>query len=170
MRQSWMGRAAQEAVDIMAIVWQRFHQLSRAQVFVTASLCGIVLALAVALASIPPVGTSWNRFLGHSRQLDPFINFGSVFVAALPLFLGYYHLARLGTLLGVAASALTLFVTQVGAFFLFVFQAVGDSVVFEEITFVAIWLALSALILWVHLSLSDSDAIRDAQRMLHLAP
>ena len=73
-------------LDIMAVVWQKFHILSRAQVFVAASVCAAVIALAVALASIPADGTSWNRFLGPSRQLDPFLNFGSAFVAALPLF------------------------------------------------------------------------------------
>jgi len=59
-------------------------------------------------------------FLDPSRQLDPFINFGSAFVSVLPVFLGYYHLARLGAFLGVAISALTCFTTQVCAGFIFV--------------------------------------------------
>jgi hypothetical protein len=121
------------------------------QVFVIASVGAAVIALAVALASAPSDGTSWNRFLGPSRQLDPFINFGSAFVLVLPLFLGYYHLARLGTLLGVTVSAVMLFATQLCAGFLFVFQVVGNSVLVQEITYVAVWLALSMLILWVHL-------------------
>jgi len=95
------------------VVWHKFHILSRAQVFIVASVCAIVFALAVSLSSIPADGTSWNRFLGPSRQLDPFINFGAVFVSILPLFIGYYHLARLGALLGVAASAVTFFATQI---------------------------------------------------------
>jgi hypothetical protein len=151
-------------------MWQKFHILSRGQVFVIASVGAVVIALAVALASVPADGTSWNRFLGPSRQLDPFINFGSAFVSVLPLFLGYYHLARLGTLLGVVASALMLFATQLCAGFLFIFQVVGHSVVFQEITYVAVWLVLSMLILWVHLKASDSHAVRDVQRLLHLAP
>jgi hypothetical protein len=102
---------------VMGVVWQKFHILSRAQVFVVASMCAVVIALAVALASIPADGTSWNRFLGPSRQLDPFINFGSAFVSVLPVFLGYYHLARLGAFLGAAISALTCFATQVSAGF-----------------------------------------------------
>ena len=65
-----------------------------------------------ALASIPADGVSWNRFLGPSRQFDPFINFGSAFVSVLLVFLGYYHLARLGAFLGIAISALTCFTTQ----------------------------------------------------------
>jgi hypothetical protein len=49
---------------IIALVWQKFHILTRAQVFVLASVCAVVIALAVALASIPADGVSWNRFLG----------------------------------------------------------------------------------------------------------
>jgi hypothetical protein len=142
-------------------MWQRFRILSRAQVFVLASMCAAIIALAVALASFPPDGTSWNRFLGPSRQLDPFVNFGSVFVSVLPVFLGYYQLARLGALLGIAVSAVMCFTTQVCAVFVFVFQVVGDSVVWQEVIYVGVWLLLSMLALCVHVKLSDSPAIRD---------
>src|SRR5579863_10232469 len=101
----------------MAVVWQKFHILSRAQVFLVATVCAVAIALAIALASIPADEVSWNRFLGPSRQFDPFINFGSAFVSVLPVFLGYYHLARLGA--GVAISALTCFTTQVCAVLIF---------------------------------------------------
>jgi len=150
-------------------VWPKFHILSRTQVFFVASVCAVVIALAVALASIPADGTSWNRFLGPSRQLDPFINFGSAFLSVLPVFLGYYHLARLGALLGVAVSALMFYATQVCAFFVFAFQLVGHSVVLQEATYVVMWLLLSTLVLWAHVKASNSDAVRDAQRLLHLA-
>lgn len=113
--------ARQTPLAIMAVMWQKLHILSRVQVFIVASVCAAAIAFAVSLASIPADGTSWNRFLGPSRQLDPFINFGSSFVAALPIFLGYYHLARLGALLGLGVSALATFFTQVCAGFLFVF-------------------------------------------------
>ena len=153
----------------MSVVWQRFHILSRAQVVVVASVCAAVIALAVALASIPADGTSWNRFLGPSRQLDPFINFGAVFVSMLPLFIAYYHLARLGALLGVMASAVAFYVIQVCAGFIFIFQVVGHSLMLQETTYVALWLLLSILIFWAHLKASDSYAIRAAQRLLRLS-
>ncbi len=153
----------------MGVVWQKFHILSRAQVFVVASICAVVIALAVALASIPADGTSWNRFLGPSRQLDPFINFGSAFVSVLPVFLGHYHLARLGAFLGAATSALTCFATQVSAWLIFVFQAVGRSAMLQEATYVGVWVLLAMLLLWAHIKTSNSEAIRDAQRALHLA-
>ncbi len=153
----------------MAVVWQKFHILSRAQVFIVASVCAAAIALAVAVASIPADGTSWSRFLGPSRQLDPFINFGSAFVAVLPIFLGYYHLARLGALLGLGISVLAAFLTQVCAGFVFGFRVVGPSVVLQEATYVGLWLLLSMLVLSVHMKLSNSHALRDAQRLLRSA-
>jgi|ERR1017187_8416346 hypothetical protein len=150
-------------------MWQKFHILSRAQVFVLTSVCAAVIAFAVALASIPADGTSWNRFLGPSRQFDPFINFGSAFVSVLPVLLGYYHLARLGALLGCAVSAVMCFATQVCAGFLFGFELVGHSVALQEVTYVVVWLLLSMLVLWVHMKASSSPAIRDAQRLRRLA-
>ena len=152
----------------MALVWQKFHILTRAQVLVLACVCAVVIALAVALASIPADGVSWNRFLGPSRQLDPFINFGSAFVSVLPVFLGYYHLARLGALLGVAISAVTYFTTQLCAGFIFVFQLVGRSMVLQEATYVGVWMLITVLVLWMHVKASNSPAVRDAQRLLHL--
>jgi hypothetical protein len=151
-------------------VWQRFHILSRAQVFVVAVVCATVIALAVALSSIPTDGISWGRFLGPSRQFDPFINFGSAFLSVLSFLIGYYHLARLGALVGLLVSAAMFWTTQVCAFFVFAFQLVGRSVVLQEATYTAVWLLLSMTILWVHIKASNSRAIRDAQRLLHLIP
>lgn len=129
-------------------------------------VCGCGCAC-VALASVPADGISWNRFLGPSRQLDPFINFGSAVVSMLPVFLGYYHLARFGALLGLVVSAAMYFATQVCAGFIFVFQFVGESVALQEVTCVGLWL-LGSLILWTHIKASNSSAVRDAQRSLHL--
>jgi hypothetical protein len=147
-------------------VWKKFHILGQTQAFVLASACAVVLALAIALASIPPDGTSWTRFLGPSRQFDPFINFGSAFVAALPIFLGYYHLARLGALLGLAFSAVTYFAIQVCALFIFSFQLVGDSVLLQGITYLAICVLSWMLVFRVHMKASGSLAIYDAQGLL----
>jgi hypothetical protein len=99
-RQLSNGRVEIRALAIMSVVWQKFQVLTRVQVFVVASVCAVVIAVAVALASIPADGTSWNRFLGPSRQLEPLINFGLVLVSVIPIFLGYYHLSRIGAFLG----------------------------------------------------------------------
>lgn len=157
-----------EWLAIISLVWRKFHILTRAQVFILASVCAAVIAFAVALASIPADGVSWNRLLGPSRQLDPFINFGSAVVSVLPVFIGYYHLARLGAFLGDVISALTCFATQMCAGFIFVFQLVGRSVVLQEATYLGVWMLISVLVLWVHIKASKSPAVRDAQRLLHL--
>jgi len=47
---------------MMALVWQKFHILTRVQVFVLAVVCAAVIALAVALASISAEGVSWVSF------------------------------------------------------------------------------------------------------------
>ena len=149
----------------MAVVWRRFHVLNRSQVFVVAAAS----ALPIALASIPADGTSWNRFLGPSRQFDPYINFGSAFVSMLPIFVGYYHLARLGALLGLAASAVVFFVTQACAELIFGLQLIGASVMRQQIAYAVVWLLFSIFILWAHLKASDSQAVKDAQRLLQLS-
>jgi hypothetical protein len=151
-------------------VWQKFHILSRAQVFVITSVCAVVIALAVALASIPADGTSWYRFLGPSRQFDPFINFGLVFVAVLPVFLGYYHLSRIGAFLGLAISALTVYITALCAMFLFTFQLVGRSEVSEVIAYVGFCFVLGTLFFAMHMKVSNSRIVKNAQRSLRLVP
>ena len=90
-------------------------------------------------------------------------------VSVLPPFIAYYHLARLGALLGVVSSAVTFFAIQVCAGFIFVFQVVGHSLLLKETAYVAVWLLLSILILWAHLKASDSHAVREAQRLLRLS-
>jgi len=154
----------------MAVVWQRFHVLNRSQVFVVAAASALPIALAIALASIPADGVSWGRFLGPSRQLDPFINFGSAFISVLPVLLGYYHLARIGALMGIAISAFACFTTQVCAEFIFGLQVVGRSTVVQEATYVGVWLLLGIVLLWAHIRASNSDAVRDTQRSLRLTP
>jgi hypothetical protein len=152
----------------MSSMWQKFHVLNRSQVFVVACVCAAVIAFSGALASIPADGVSWNRFLRPSRQLDPLINFGSTFVSVLPVLLGYYWLARLGALLGVAVSALAFFATQLCADFIFAFRLVGRPVAAQETAYAGVCLLLGALFLWAHLRMPGSSVVRDAQRMLLL--
>jgi hypothetical protein len=151
-------------------VWQNFHILSRGKVFVVTSVCAVAIALAVGLASIPADGTSMNRFLAPSRQFDPLINFGSVFVSVLPVFLGYYHVARLGALLGLAVSAVMCFVTRIFAVLVFAFELAGHSVVLQEAIYVGACLLLSVLAFAAHMKASNSRAVLDTQRLLNLVP
>jgi hypothetical protein len=75
----------------------------------------------------------------------------------------------LGALLGLAVSAAMGFATQVCAGFVFVFLLVGHSVVLQEIAYVGVWLRLSIVVLLVHMKVSNSRTIRDAQHLLRLS-
>jgi hypothetical protein len=157
-------------VGYNATVWQRFHILSRVQVFVVSALCAVVLAIAVALASIPTDGTSMQRFLGPSREFDPLINFGLALVSVLPVFLGYYHLGRLGVLLGFGIAAVVCFATGICAWFVFAFKPGGPSAVVEAGTYIGVCVLFSILLFAVHMKASNSRTIQNAQRLLHLLP
>jgi hypothetical protein len=152
------------------VVWQKFHVLGRVQVFVVSSVCAVVIAVPLALASIPSDGTSMQPFLGPPRRFDPLITFASAFVSVLTVFLGYYHLGRHGALRSLGVSAVTCFVTYVCAFWIFGFELVGHSVVIQALTFVGALLAATVLIFVVHMKASNSSAIRDGQLALHLVP
>jgi hypothetical protein len=169
-RQLSNGRVVIRALAIMSVVWQKLHVLTRAQVFVVASVCAVVIAVAVALASIPADGISWNRFLGPSRQLDPLINFGLVLVSVIPVFLGYYHLSRIGAFLGLVISALMVYLTALFAMFIFTFQLVGRSEVLEASAYIGFCLLLSTLFFAIHMKVSKSRTIQNAQRSLRPAP
>lgn len=164
------GTFGMQPLAYNAGVWQKYHILSPVQVFVLSSVCAVLIAAPLALASIPSDGTSMQRFLGPPRQFDPLINFGSVFVSVLPVFLSYYHLGRLGALLGLAISAVTYFGIRVCAVFIFAFELVGHSVAFEAVAYVGVCLLVSMLLFAAHMKASNSPAIRDAQRLLHLVP
>ena len=151
-------------------VWEKFHILGRVQVFAVSSVCAVLIAAPLALASIPSDGTLMQSFLGPPRRFDPLISFGSAFVSVLTVFLGYYHLGRHGVVWGLAASAVTCFVTYVCAFWLFGFELVGHSVVIQVLTFVGALFAVIILIFAVHIKASNSNDIRDAQLALHLVP
>lgn len=142
--------------------------MSQKQAFIMASVSALLIALAVAVASIPADGVSWARFLGPSRRLDPFINFGSAFLMVPPIFLGYYHLGRVGVLLGMAVSAVLCFASQVSAFFIFVSQVAGQSLALQETAYVSVCVLLGGLILLGHAKMANSAAVQEAQRSLRL--
>jgi hypothetical protein len=145
------------------IVWQKFHILGRVQVFVVSSVCAAVISSPLALASMGRYG---RPFLGWPHEFDPLINFGLVFVSALPVFLGYYHLGRIGALLTVAVSAVMYFAARLCASLLFVFFY--QALVFDAIAYLSTCLLLSMPVFAAHMKSSDSRAIRDAQRSLRL--
>ncbi len=88
----------------------------------------------------------------------------------LPVFLGYYHLSRIGAFLGLAISALTVYMTALCAMLLFTFQLVGRSEVSEVIAYVGFCLVLGTLFFVIHMKVSNSRIIQNAQRSLRLVP
>ena len=116
------------------------------------SVCAVVIAVPLALASIPSDGAPMYDFLAPPHQFDPVITLGSVFVSVLPVFLGYYHLGRLGALLSLAISAVTCFAVRLCAFLVFAFEFVGQSAVFEMIT------ALSGIVVAKYVAVTPIDS------------
>jgi len=150
-------------------MWERFHILSPAQVFGLSLGCAFLFATAIGLVSIPADGTPLQKpFLGISRALDPYVNFGGTFVAVVPVFLGYYHLGRLGTLLGAAIAGIALFATRFCAAMLFGFEVLGNSKLIEGAVYACSCLFFAVLCFWAHTQAAKSRRIHDAQRLLKL--
>ena len=145
-------------------MWRKFHILSRVQVFVLSTVCASVIASSCAIALVRHDETAILRDLFWPHQSDAFINFGVVFVSLIPLFLGYYHLGRIGALVSLAVSAMTFFAIAFCAFFLFAPHA-G---LFGTVAYISACLLLCVLLFLVHMKASNSDALRNAQRLLRL--
>jgi hypothetical protein len=149
-------------------MWVRFRILTRSHVFILACLCACVIAFPIALASIPADGTSWYRFLGPSRQFDPWIDFGSAFVSIVPLFVGYYHLGRTGAMVGAAAAMLLYMATQVVGTLVFGIEVFGKEVVVKQVAYLGGCSLLTLSVLWVHFKASNSRTVRETQHSLGL--
>jgi hypothetical protein len=149
---------------IILCVWQKFHLLNRTQVFVVSAVSSAILALSVALASVPEPGTSMNRFFGPPRQFDPWINLGLAFVVLLPIFLGYYHRGWAGAILSLAASAVSFYIAGVTAALVFTFGLAGWSVVAEGIVYGGVCLFLAILVFTAHSKISRFPSGRTAQQ------
>jgi hypothetical protein len=143
-------------------VWQKFHLLNRTQVLVVSAVSSAILALSVALASVPEPGTSMNRFFGPPRQFDPWINLGLAFVVLLPILLGYYHRGWAGAVLSLGASVVSFYVAGVTAALVFTFDVVGRSVVVEGIVYGGICLLLTLFVFAAHIRLSRSPSVGKA--------
>jgi hypothetical protein len=98
------------------------------------------------------MGRYGTPFLGWPHQFDPLVNFCSVSLSVLPVFLGYYHLGRVGGLLSLPISAGTWYASFLCALFVLQGQpAVAGLLVFA-----------------MHVKAADSPAIQRAQRSLRL--
>jgi hypothetical protein len=131
-----------------------------------ALISAAVIALPIAIASIPRDGGGIVHDLFWPDRLTPLISFGFILVSLLPLFLGYYHLGRIGLFLGLAFSAMAYFVVALSALLVFV----GHSVLFGAFAYFGVCLIVCTVMFSVHVRASSTPAIRDAQRLLRLVP
>jgi hypothetical protein len=132
-------------------MWQRFHLLSRGQVFIVTLASAFLIAVSVAIVSVPTDGTSMNRFLAPSREFDPLMNSGPAFISVLAVLIGYYHLRSLGALIGIGISGLVFLLTRICGFVLFDFGMIGDSVLVQTCAYLAFCLLIAALIFVTHM-------------------
>ncbi len=152
----------------MRPMWQKYHVLSRTQVFVVSVVCALVIGAAIGIASIPADGTPMYRFLAPSRDLNPYINFGLAFVSIIPVLLSYYHLGRLGILLGSAIAGFAVFATWICAIVVFGLEVLGTSRVTEAATYSAFCILVAAIVFRAHTMASTSRGVQKAQRRLRL--
>ena len=133
-------------------MWKRFHLLSPGQVFFLACLSALLVAVSVAIVSIPPDGTSMNRFLAPSREFDPLVNSGPAFITVLAVLIGYYHRRSLGALIGIAVSGISFLLTRVWADAVFGLELPGRSVLVQTCTYLGICAVIAALIFVAHVT------------------
>ena len=147
-------------------MWRKFHLLTPVQVFIVASVSAAALALPYALSTVSADETGIFRDLLWPHQLNPVIGFGCGFIAVVPVFLGYYHLGRLGLILSTAVAVVSWYAAYFWAFFVFL----PRQVFFGLFLFAAGCVLEYAFLFWSHLKAAKTTQIQEAQRALRLLP
>jgi len=106
------------------------------------------------------------RDLLWPHQLNPYIGFAATFLAAIPVFLGYYHLGRTGAVLSLLLSCALWYVAFLAAFFVFL----PRSFQFGVIAYEMICALLYSLLFWCNNKMANARAVKEAQRKLGLLP
>ena len=101
------------------------------------------------------------RDLFWPHQFNPFLTFAVVFLALLPVLLGYYHLGRVGLILGALVAMGTGFIMTLSTL-LIMLGWLG------VLAYIVIGLLVCLLLFLAHMKTSNSPSIRNAQRALHL--
>jgi len=144
-------------------VWRKIHILRPVPSFIVASASAAILSLPFAINSVSRNDTAMFRDLLWPHQFNPFLTFAVVFLALLPVLLAYYHLGRVGLMLGTLAAMGTGFLMSLSSL-LIMLGWLG------VLAYTVIGLLVYFLLLLAHMKISKSQSIRDAQRVLHLAP
>jgi hypothetical protein len=147
-------------------VWRKFHLLTPFHLLVVVSLSASVLATPVALHAVSHETTNIMRDLLWPHQLAPYIGFSATFLAVIPIFLGYYHLGRVGTVLGLLLSGAIWYAAILAAAYVFLSRSVQTGVV----AYGMFCLLLYSLLFWCNLKMADARAVKEAQRKMRLVP
>jgi len=131
--------------------------------FIVASASAAILALPFAVNSLSRNETAMFRDLLWPHQFNPFLTFAVIFLALIPVLLSYYHLGRVGLILGTLVA--------MGMGFLMTFSSLLIMLGWLGVlAYTVIGLVVYFLLFLAHIKTSKSPSIRDAQHVLHLAP
>ena len=152
-------------------MWRKLHVLGPVQSLVLASISAAFIALPIAVQLVSRYQAARFRIDFWPDALNPYITFSIVLIGVLPVLLGYYHLARLGFLLGVAAGLAVAWSMALCGILSFVwvghyFGSVWLSVVLYAACVAVVYLLIARL----HLLATRSSFLRDAQRKLSRVP
>jgi len=152
-------------------MWRKLHLLGPVQTLILASVSAAIVAAPLALGAGSRRETALLHDLFWPDTLNPYVIFLLVCLGIVPVLLGYYHLGRLGFLLGVAVGLALPWVMAVCGIICFV--GLGHyfgSVRLSTASYAACVLLAYMLIVWLHLKAAKSHSVLDAQRRLHLVP
>lgn len=142
-------------------VWRKIHILRPVPSFIVASASAASLAVPFAINSVSRNETAMFRDLFWPHQFNPSLTFAVVFLALLPVLLGYYHLGRVGLVLGTLVAMGTGFIMTLSTL-LITLGWLG------VLAYIVIGLLVGLLLFLAHMKASNSPSIRNAQRALHL--
>lgn len=132
------------------------------------SLAAAIVAVPIAIQSNSHDDTALLRDFPWPHEFEPYVVFSVVFLGLLIFLLGYFHLGRLGALLGLGSGLLIAWLVSVFAVLSFLalssFRAVWLSTGIYGICVLAVWL----LLFWVHMKATASRSVRQAQRKMRL--
>ena len=163
---TWLARLA-----TISSVWRRLHVLNPVQSLVLASVSAAIIALPLALQSVPHNDTALLRNFFWLDILNPYITFSFFFLGIVPALLGYYNLGRLGFLLSVSLGFAFAWIMAVcGLLCLMYVEHRFGSVWLGTLAFAMCVLLAYVLIARLHLRAAKSPSVNDAQRKLRLLP
>lgn len=145
-------------------MWRKFHVLGSFQVFVVSSISAAIFASAFALTEIGRPDNGILHDFPWPHAYNPLIGFSSVFLAAVPAFLVYYHVGRVAVLVGPVIGYFIFVLVSIVALYAFwlcphwLAPGVFSSVCFLFYLFVAL----------AHRKASRAPSIAEAQRLLRL--